>query len=841
MAHLNNKKKMCHLTFISKKCCIFAKNQSLTIPDLKDFEPIWVVEVRDSYLYRLFLFKKSIMNVTIFKNVKQVQNGFDKPVLDILNRIKIGKSKEKVLWLREQNKEIYQKNKGNLPSVCFNGTFSHRSLKGLTEKSGLIILDFDKFSSEEEAIIFKESIISIDYIFSAWISPSGLGVKVLVKIPVDEMHKEYFDSLKLFFNSTHWDDAGSDISRLCFESYDPEIYINTDSKVWDAIELPEIEDVGVSFTTIPVVSDNRIIDNLLKWWKGKYGTINGERNVNLFKLAIAFNEFGIAKSEAENVLSQFCEKDFSIVEVRNIIKSAYKRVSIHGTKFFEDNNLKEKIQKQIIAGKKTKDIESMFPEVANVNISQAIEEIRENISVDCFWQYDKNGKISLIPHQFRLWLQQSNFFKYFPNNSQTYSFIYKEKNLIEETSEKRIKDYTLNYLDKLESEGYKPYDFMCASTKYFSSDFLSFLESAEIILKEDTPETCYLYYRNCVVEITKDSINQIDYIDIDGFVWKNQVIDRDYIVADHHTAIFRDFIYKISGQNMEKYNSFKSVIGYLLHSFKTSSNNKAIILNDETITESPNGGSGKGLFCQAIGMMKKVATIDGKTFTFEKSFPYQTVSTDTQVLVFDDTKKNFNFESLFSLITEGITLEYKGQDAIKINVKKSPKIVITTNYTIGGVGGSFDRRKFEVELSNFFGANHSPIDQYNHMFFDDWDEQEFARFDNFMINCEQYYLNNGLVAHEFNNLDMRKYIKETSFEFSEWACADNLSFNVQHDKNTLYNQFVSDYQDFKKWLTQKRFSQWLDNYATFKEIETVKGKTMNNRWILFKNEEEDLF
>ena len=88
--------------------------------------------------------------------------------------------------------------------------------------------------------------------------------------------------------------------------------------------------------------------------------------------------------------------------------------------------------------------------------------------------------------------------------------------------------------------------------------------------------------------------------------------------------------------------------------------------------------------------MKKVDSIDGKDFSFEKNFKFQTVSTDCQVLVFDDVKKNFEFERLFSIITEGIEIEYKNQGTIKIPVEKSPKIVITTNYTIKGEGGSFD-------------------------------------------------------------------------------------------------------------------------------------------------------
>src|SRR5690606_30508174 len=242
-----------------------------------------------------------------------------------------------------------------------------------------------------------------------------------------------------------------------------------------------------------------------------------------------------------------------------------------------------------------------------------------------------------------------------------------------------------------------------------------------------------------------------------------------------------------------------------MHSFKTSANNKAIIFNDETISENPNGGSGKGLFWNALKYMKKVSVIDGKTFEFTKSFPYQTVSTDTQILVFDDVKKNFNFESLFSLITEGITLEYKGQDAIQIPVEKSPKILITTNYTLGGIGGSHERRKFEIEMSSYFNNRHTPLDEFGHMLFGDWDDDEWLRFDNYMVNCEQYYLKNGLVSHAFNNLETRRLIKETSYEFYEWAKEGNLPINERLDKSLYYTRFIDDYPDFKKWLTQRKF------------------------------------
>jgi len=777
------------------------------------------------------------MNITIFKTISETGTPFIKSVEYALDRIKNGKSKELVQKFRETKELIY---KNSLVSVCFSGTFNYRNEKGCTEHSGLVILDFDKVGNEQETIDFKNELKKDEFIFACWISPSGIGVKALVKVPAEiDNHKQYFASIAKYFKNDYLDESGSDIARVCFESYDAELYHNPESKLWDKKDEPELEEIGIINPIIPVVSENRIITNLLTWWEKKYGMIQGNRSNNLFKLASSFNDFGVNKNECESVLARFEQSDFKLSEINGIIKSAYRNTANFKTKFFEDSTSKAKIEKLIRSGKKETEIVSSFPDLKPEQVTQSLEQIKEKISINDFWSYDKNGKINLSPHRFKYWLEQNNFFKYYPTNSSTFTFIHKEQNLLEETNDKRIKDFTLNHLLNRDDIGYKPFDFMANSTKYFNSDFLSLLDTANIDLKEDTATASYIYYKNCVVEVTKNTIKKIDYLDIDGFVWKRQIIDRIFNKADHHGSEFRRFIWLISGQNQDKYNSFKSVIGYLLHSYKTSANNKAIIFNDETISENPNGGSGKGLFWNALSKMKKVSSIDGKTFEFTKSFPYQTVSTDTQILVFDDVKKHFNFESLFSLITEGITLEYKGQDAIKLPIQKSPKIIITTNYTVGGIGGSFERRKFEIEMSAYFNSSNTPLDEFGHLLFEDWNADEWDKFDNFMLNCCQYYLNNGLVTTDFNNLHTRKFIKETCHEFYEWTNdAENIRFNVRLYKSELFEQFKNEYPDYKVKLTQKRFSSWIEIFCKFHNFDYLNERDQIGRYINIRKGEQ---
>jgi hypothetical protein len=320
------------------------------------------------------------------------------------------------------------------------------------------------------------------------------------------------------------------------------------------------------------------------------------------------------------------------------------------------------------------------------------------------------------------------------------------------------------------------------------------------------------------VKITKDNKEILSYSDVNVGIWRDQVINRDYYPTDHHQAEYRRFIWKIAGENRDKYKAFQTVIGYLLHSFKTNSNNKAIIFNDEVISENPNGRSGKGIFWNALKQLRKVQSLDGKTFDFNKSFPYQSVATDCQVLVFDDVKKSFNFENLFSVITEGISIEYKGKDSIKLDVTESPKIIITTNYTIQGDSASFNARKYEVEMSSYFNDNYTPIMEFGHELFNEWTDDEWAAFDNYMMNCISIYLENGLIDMPLKNLDYRKLLDKIGNEMNIFfgGLYKNEYINIKKTYDDLLDSFP---ELRKKNVSQTLMTRNLNKYCQFHELE----------------------
>lgn len=757
--------------------------------------------------------------VTLFRNIKETSNGFYRDVMFALERIKKGNSKDLIVAIRkEPDSSKRNKLKAQLPSVCFSGEFESRRISGLKKHSGLLILDFDNLEKPEK---FRDSLKKDEFIFSAWISPSGDGVKALVKIPAEaENHKLYFQSFQKRYPDI--DNSGSDVSRVCFESFDPSIWINQKSKTWDKKDGINLEDVGASTEKVKVklTSSNQIIDRLFKWWNNKYKFGEGSRNVSLFTLASAFNRFGISEGDANYHCSQFAEKGFDEIEISKLVKSAYKNISEHGTQSFEDTEIVNKITSLVRSGKTDTQIQKEFPDIPKDEIRKSIECTRGAIDIDDFWYYNDKGKIKLSIHKFKLWLEENNFRKFYPSeDSDTFIFIKKENCFFDEIGEMQIKDFVLNKIyDRRAEIGFSPYDFMAGNTSFFRWEFLSFLDNENLSIKKDTKDTAYLYYQNCYLEITKDGVVENDYFDQKDMIWRNQVINRDFKKVDFEKSEYKRFIELISGEDEDKYKAFVSTIGYLLHSFKTSANNKAVILNDETISDNPNGGSGKGIFWNALRYIKKVANIDGKTFDFNKSFPYQTVSQDSQILIFDDVRKKFNFESLFSLITEGITLEYKNQTAVQIPVEDSPKILITTNYTIGGDGGSFVRRKHELELSSYFNYQHTPEMEFGKMLFSDWDEKEWLKFDNFMIHCLRFYLENGLLKDDIKNLELKKLYNKTSEDFVNFFDGHlQIYFDKEFDKQETYDLFKETYPDWHK-LTRNKFTIWMKQYCVSKKL-----------------------
>ena len=118
--------------------------------------------------------------------------------------------------------------------MLFSGEFSSRHDDDINEHSGFIVLDFDHVEVDKT----KSALATDDYIHSCWVSPSGTGVKALVKVASPERHRDHFRALVRYFDDRYGlglDESGINESRACFESYDPDIVIKESSVLFSLL------------------------------------------------------------------------------------------------------------------------------------------------------------------------------------------------------------------------------------------------------------------------------------------------------------------------------------------------------------------------------------------------------------------------------------------------------------------------------------------------------------------------------------------------------------------------------------------------------------------------------
>jgi hypothetical protein len=243
--------------------------------------------------------ESQLKKVEVQKVLQQIQKGYWKNQIDdIRYQIQNGNSKKA--------SEI----KSNLPAITISATFKERRKIDCVDKySGLLHLDYDKLENAEEV---KTNLISIPYTYSAFISPSGNGVKVLVKCDNDiSSHKSAFNSLRDYYDKivgVQSDKSVKDITRLCFVSYDHDLYLNENSEVFkyktstlDQVDLPWIW----NFTS------------------NKHEFVVGNRNNFVHSFACNANRYGIDISDTTNFAYSYSEASFPEKEIELTVKSAY--------------------------------------------------------------------------------------------------------------------------------------------------------------------------------------------------------------------------------------------------------------------------------------------------------------------------------------------------------------------------------------------------------------------------------------------------------------------------------------------------------------------------------------
>lgn len=251
------------------------------------------------------------MIVTSFKSLGDTKTPYYRDVNVIFDLIKTGgRHGDVVDKIRStKDKEDRERLKRSLPITLFSGKFKTRKTEGLEEYNKLVCLDLDNIKNID---VRRFELEQLPYVHAVWVSPSGNGLKVLVKV-LTENHTGHFLALSKEIKGV--DPSGKDICRATFLSKDEKIYINPKSAVYDKIVMP-------SFT------DEQKYENLKKWLENKGAKfIDGQRNTFLTKLAGAANRFGVEREYLKTKLEEEFLKtsDFSKREMEATVNGIYDR------------------------------------------------------------------------------------------------------------------------------------------------------------------------------------------------------------------------------------------------------------------------------------------------------------------------------------------------------------------------------------------------------------------------------------------------------------------------------------------------------------------------------------
>jgi len=473
-----------------------------------------------------------------------------------------------------------------------------------------------------------------------------------------------------------------------------------------------------------------------------------------------------------------------------------------------------------------------FLKQAGIEVNQSFEELVGNLEHNLWYKCTTGIKMDF----FKVFqLLKAKGVRLFQQNQNSNTEVVQVKNNIVTLIDKEgVFKIVSSYIKSIECSDFLKSQFTNAFLKstgvFLTKTNIHYLDTLDKPFVTDTPKSSFFFYSNGCIEVTKNDISLKLHSDLKGLIWNTQIVEHEIQLEDIEKCklcIFNKFLLDISRnentiETEKRHLAIQIALGYLLHGYKDPRGTKAIILSDASLDDNA-GGRGKGIIIQAIKKVRATVIEDGKQFK-QGPFAYSNINPDTKIYALDDIRKNFEFEGLFSLLTGDWVIQKKYQNKSSIDYMDSPKVLISTNNSIYGEGTSHDRRKFEFELSETFGINHTPEDKYGLLF--SWESEEWNRFYIFMMLCVKNFLTKGKLSTVNSICSTEKKLRQTvSIEFI--AFMEGLSLDHEFNKKTMLEEFKRSC-DYRRDLFQKSFTKWIHLYCEARGLELSERKSNNN-------------
>ena len=464
-----------------------------------------------------------------------------------------------------------------------------------------------------------------------------------------------------------------------------------------------------------------------------------------------------------------------------------------------------------------------------------------------FWTYKNENEIVINVDLLVRFLDKNNIYYYYKENQDTI-LVYEKLNVLKKIDEDFVVMFIQNYIDNLPSD-YKFDDKDIFDKEAVRTAFNNFsdqkfrlvmnrLSRRDIEINNDEPGVFYKYFDNVVIRYEKGNnykLELLEYKDLKKKVWFDKIIDgRFFRITDYENFMVYKFHKNVTSsqengdwlENYKRFLALRSALGYMLYEYKNENDVKVVVFCEEQVTDQ-GGRTGKTLTCQMLEKMgSKMVKINGRKVDFSNRFLFQNVDVDTNIIQFDDTDSKFDFSSLYSIVTNGLTVEKKGRKAIQLTHQQTPKFIITSNSVLTDESNSGKSRKFEVEFSDYYNDERTPVDEFGKRFFSGWDEAEWNLFYNYMIDCEILYLETEFVDYERKNITDRKLTAaiwdDALLDFCDLICYKILSEQRNYSNKELLEAFKQYYSEDKE-IESAKITRAMNKFIQIKNLKAIKN------------------
>lgn len=454
-----------------------------------------------------------------------------------------------------------------------------------------------------------------------------------------------------------------------------------------------------------------------------------------------------------------------------------------------------------------------------------------------------------------------------------YKFVRIVDNVVHLSGPTEIRDFIYYYVLQSTKEADVRNYFATRLGNLLSQDKLERLYKVEDSFDNFEPHIQREYYLNGQISVTSQNIDFSE--TILGNVWADKIISRKFrrvpIIAniqkkedgtyefyETEAAAHCEFLrylqntsnfwsapgYNATEQDNREYcqhlvNKLTS-IGFLLTDYKFQTEQKAVIAMDGQLGDvgQSNGRTGKSILGKALSYILEQTYIDGRNTKNDDEFLYSNVSLRTRNIFLDDVKERFDFERFFGALTGDLAVNPKGKERFIIKNETSPKFYITTNHAINAISRSARDRITYLAFSDWYNDYHTPMDDFHHQFFVDWDDEQWNLFDNLMAECIMYYLRSmteqwerpgrGAVSppmRDINKRTLKQLMGEAFYQWAEIYFDESAGhINERIERKLMYDAFHSAFPDARFGVTPANFKKKLEFYCQFKNYHLNPSK-----------------